>query len=123
MHTEYEMELKKTPRNVSAADLIARRPEKICQQESGKKKRGESEKYSYRTKAINQIIFLTRRQHQCLWLYHQHKNIKSVALSMRLSDRTAEEHLKLVRKKFQTQRLAVLMHAIDQRVIECVDRK
>lgn len=106
--------------NLAFSFLMARRTEMMRQQTPKKTQQNVPETYLYRAKKINQLICLTSRQHQCLWLYHQHKNIKSVAVNMGISNRTTEEHLKFARKKFQMQKLKLLMDAIDNQLIECV---
>lgn len=80
-------------------------------------------KYFYFIKHNNQCVYLTPRQNQCLWLYHQHRNIKTVSTQVGISHRTIEEYLMLIRKKFQFRKTNELMNALDNHLIEFVDKQ
>lgn len=110
-------------KNLDFNFLIARCAEKMPQKSPKETTQYFHEQHRYFSKETNQFIYLTKKQHQYLQLYNQYKNIKSVACNMSFAERTAEEHLKLVRKKFQMQKLAVLISVIDQRLVEYVDQR
>lgn len=44
---------------------------------------------------------LTTQQRRCLALLQQHKNVKTIARTMRLSETTVNQHLAALRRKFK----------------------
>ena len=116
-NTSYRQNIEKFE-NLALSFLIARRLEIFRRENAQTIRHTPVKKYMYQAKGIKPVIYLTLRQHQCLQSYYRHKNMKLVAKKLGISDRTAEEHFSVVRKKFQLKKINELLDRIDKHWIE-----